>query len=61
MKIIFHTNFNADFQVFELSRLLENFGQVMIMISVDAGPRIYPYFRDGSWYKLQQNIQFLCC
>ena len=59
MKIIFHTNFNADFQVFELSRLLENFGQVMIMISVDAGPRIYPYFRDGSWYKLQQNIQKL--
>lgn len=57
MKIIFHTNFNADFQVFELSMLLANFAKVMIMISVDAGPRIYPYFRDGSWEKLESNIQ----
>ena len=57
MKIIFHTNFNADFQVFELSMLLANFAKAMIMISVDAGPRIYPYFRDGSWEKLQSNIK----
>ena len=27
------------------------------MISVDAGPKLYPYFRQGDWNKLKQNIE----
>ena len=27
------------------------------MISVDAGPRLYPYFRQGDWNKLKENIE----
>lgn len=57
MKIMFHSNFNADFDPAELSNLLQNFGKSLIMISVDAGPRIYPYFRQGDWNKLKQNIE----
>ena len=56
MKIIFHSNFNADFDPVRLSELLHNFGNVHIQISVDAGPRIYAYFRDGDWEKLKSNI-----
>lgn len=56
MLVMFHSNFNADFDPVELSNLLQNFGRSIIMISVDAGPRIYPYFRGGSWDKLKQNI-----
>jgi MoaA/NifB/PqqE/SkfB family radical SAM enzyme len=57
MKVMFHSNFNTDFDPVELSNLLQNFGKSLIMLSVDAGPRIYPYFRQGNWNKLKQNIQ----
>ena len=56
MLVMFHSNFNADFDPLELSNLLQNFGKSIIMISVDAGPRIYSYFRGGDWNKLKQNI-----
>ncbi len=55
--ILFHTNFNADFDPERLSNLLQKFGKSIIMISVDAGPRIYPYFRQGDWNKLNENIK----
>tara|TARA_B100002019_G_C21268011_1_gene600495 strand:- start:391 stop:1644 length:1254 start_codon:yes stop_codon:yes gene_type:complete len=57
MLILFHTNFNADFDPERLSNLLQKFGKSIIMISVDAGPRIYPYFRQGDWNKLNENIK----
>lgn len=57
IKILFHTNFNADFDPLKLSDLLQNFAESNIMISVDAGPKIYPYFRQGNWSKLQKNIK----
>jgi len=57
IKIIFHSNFNADFDPEALSFLLKKFGYCNIMISVDAGPRLYPYFRQGNWDKLKDNIQ----
>jgi hypothetical protein len=57
MKVMFHSNFNTDFDPIELSNLLQNFGKSLIMLSVDAGPRIYPYFRQGNWNKLKQNIE----
>jgi pyruvate-formate lyase-activating enzyme len=57
MLILFHTNFNADFDPERLSNLLQKFGKSIIMISVDAGPRIYPYFRQGDWSKLNDNIK----
>jgi len=57
MKVMFHSNFNADFDPYELNDLLTRFGKANIMISVDAGPRIYPYFRDGSWQKLLSNLE----
>jgi len=36
---------------------LQKFGLSRIMISVDAGPRLYPYFRQGDWQKLKSNIE----
>ena len=57
IKIIFHSNFNADFDPVALSFLLKKFGYCNIMISVDAGPRLYPYFRQGDWNKLKDNIE----
>jgi len=57
MLILFHTNFNADFNPEKLSKCLQKFGKSIIMISVDAGPRIYPYFRQGDWNKLNENIK----
>jgi len=57
MKIMFHTNFNADFDANKLGKLLENFNSVQIMISIDGGPKIYPYFRQGNWNKLKNNIE----
>ena len=52
MLISFHTNFNAEFSVDELSSLLEPFKESCIIISVDAGQRIYSYFRNGGmgWF-----------
>lgn len=55
--IFFHSNFNADFDVQDLSDALKPFGRSKIMISVDAGTNIYPYFRDGSWEKLTENLR----
>jgi MoaA/NifB/PqqE/SkfB family radical SAM enzyme len=56
MMVMFHTNFNTDFDPIRLSNLLQKFGISRIMISVDAGPRLYPYFRQGDWQKLKKNI-----
>lgn len=56
--ISFHTNFNADFDVYELSNILSNFGGSSIIISVDAGKSFYSYFRHGgTWEKLDKNIK----
>ena len=53
----FHTNFNADFSVMELSDVLSFFGKSTIIISADAGKTFYSYFRHGgSWDKLKQNV-----
>ena len=57
IKIIFHSNFNAEFDPEKLSFLLKKFGTCHIMISVDAGPKLYPYFRQGDWNKLKDNIE----
>ena len=58
IKISFHTNFNADFDVALLSKHLECFGSSAIIISVDAGKTFYSYFRNGGeWDKLKNNIQ----
>jgi len=58
MLISFHTNFNADFSVDELTTVLEPFKESCIIISVDAGQKIYSYFRHGgTWEKLKKNIQ----
>ncbi len=55
--ISFHTNFNADFSVDELSAALKPFKESCIIISIDAGQKIYSYFRHGgTWEKLKQNI-----
>tara|TARA_B100000949_G_scaffold234913_1_gene255629 strand:+ start:4464 stop:5786 length:1323 start_codon:yes stop_codon:yes gene_type:complete len=58
IEISFHTNFNADFNIVELSDLLEPFGKSSIIISVDSGKNIYPYFRHGGkWETLESNIK----
>ena len=54
--ITFHTNFNVDFNAEELSEILSKFRSSRIMISVDSGKNIYPYFRTGNWDKLVSNI-----
>ena len=58
MLISFHTNFNADFSVDELTTVLKPFKESCIIISVDAGQKTYSYFRHGgTWEKLKRNIQ----
>lgn len=57
MLISFHTNFNADFSVDELTTVLKPFKESCIIISVDAGQKTYSYFRHGgTWEKLKNNI-----
>ena len=58
LHISFHTNFNADFKVDELSEVLKPFKKISIIISVDAGKTFYSYFRHGGvWSKLKSNIK----
>lgn len=58
MHISFHSNFNADFSITELSDHLEPFQTTTICISIDAGKSFYSYFRHGGkWEKLQKNIK----
>tara|TARA_B100002003_G_scaffold241634_1_gene263581 strand:- start:8 stop:931 length:924 start_codon:yes stop_codon:yes gene_type:complete len=54
--VSFHSNFNANFDPKELSRLLEPFGESLINMSIDSGENIYPYFRGGDWETLVNNI-----
>jgi hypothetical protein len=55
--ISFHTNFNADFSVDELTTVLKPFKESAIIISIDAGQKTYSYFRHGGkWDKLKSNI-----
>jgi len=58
MNISFHSNFNApNIDVIKLSDLLEPFNSSSIVISIDAGRKIYPYFRHGgNWETLRNNI-----
>lgn len=56
IKICFHSNFNTKFDPVRLFELLSVFNKVNIMISVDAGKRIYPYFRGGDWDVLTNNL-----
>ena len=57
MLISFHTNFNANFDVEELTEVLSPFGESCVIISVDAGRKTYSYFRHGGeWDKLKSNI-----
>ena len=57
MYIFFHSNFNAQFDVEKLSKLLEPFGETKIKISIDSGTNIYSYFRDGDWDVLKKNVE----
>jgi MoaA/NifB/PqqE/SkfB family radical SAM enzyme len=54
--ISFYSNFNADFDIEYLTKLLNNFGKSVISISIDSSENIYPYFRDGNWKVLKDNI-----
>lgn len=56
MKLKFHTNFNTDFDPKNLCLYLKEFDRVKMTISIDAGENIYPYFRDGDWNVLKNNI-----
>jgi hypothetical protein len=57
LHISFHTNFNAKFNPEELSKALEPFKYVTIMMSIDSGTNIYSYFRTGDWDVLKDNIR----
>ena len=56
MFVMFHTNFNAEFDPIRLNECLEKFGSSEVKISIDSSPGIYEYFRGGSWDKLADNI-----
>jgi MoaA/NifB/PqqE/SkfB family radical SAM enzyme len=62
--ICFHTNFNAKSDLDKLYNLLILFGsnldignRTTIMMSLDSGKNIYPYFRTGNWEVLKENIR----
>ena len=57
MRMTFYSNFNAEADYGRLSDLLSRFGGSDITISIDAGTNIYPYFRDGNWSTLVENIE----
>jgi len=61
IRLTFYTNLNVGYDIdFDrLSKCLSKFGKTEIAISIDAGEKIYPYFRDGSWDKLNENIKNL--
>jgi MoaA/NifB/PqqE/SkfB family radical SAM enzyme len=54
---MFYTNFNAEFDTKDLAEKLSHFEESILHISVDSGKNLYPYFRDGSWDKLKDNIK----
>ena len=56
LKISFHTNFNAPFDVRELHAHLSPFKSIMT-ISLDCSKEMYPYFRDGNWDKMEKNLK----
>lgn len=56
--ISFHTNFNAKADLNKLYNLLKKFKIISLMISVDAGTNIYPYFRTGDWEVLKNNLSY---
>ena len=62
--ICFHTNFNAKSDLNKLYNLLILFGsnldagmRTTIMMSLDSGKNIYPYFRTGNWDVLKENVR----
>lgn len=62
--LCFHTNFNAKSDLAKLYELLMRFGsnldvglKTTIMLSLDSGKNIYPYFRTGDWDVLKENIK----
>jgi hypothetical protein len=67
--ICFHSNFNAKADMTRLYELLLPFGGMIdpnfnvraspctIMMSLDSGKNIYPYFRTGDWEVLKKNIE----
>ena len=57
MYIMFHTNFNVDFDPIELNNCLEKFGRAEMKISIDSGPGYYDYFRGGDWNILKANLE----
>ena len=54
--VSFYSNFNADFDIEYLTKLLSNFGRSVISISIDSSENIYSYFRSGDWKVLTSNI-----
>jgi hypothetical protein len=69
MTICFHSNFNAKADMGRLYELLLPFGGMTsyrdpgarapttIMMSLDSGKNIYPYFRTGDWEVLKKNVE----
>ena len=63
IKICFHSNFNAKADMARLYELLRPFAEgrlrnrTTIMMSLDAGRNIYPYFRTGDWEVLKENVR----
>jgi MoaA/NifB/PqqE/SkfB family radical SAM enzyme len=70
MTICFHSNFNAKADMGRLYELLLPFGGMKsykdtvareagatIMMSLDSGKNIYPYFRTGDWEVLKKNVE----
>jgi MoaA/NifB/PqqE/SkfB family radical SAM enzyme len=67
--ICFHSNFNAKADMTRLYELLLPFGGMIypgtnirakgatIMMSIDSGKNIYPYFRTGDWNVLKKNVE----
>ena len=67
--ICFHSNFNAKADMSRLYELLLPFGGMVdpntnvrspsctIMMSLDSGKNIYPYFRTGDWEVLKKNVE----
>lgn len=57
MEIVIVSNFNTPVNYIELSKLLLNFKNSLIRMSIDGSEKIYKYFRSGDYYKIKKNIE----
>lgn len=58
IRLSFHTNLNPGIPIDydQITHYLSKFKKTEIVVSIDAGQKMYPYFRQNSWENLITNL-----